>query len=172
MEACILFSKARENKLFLFSKIKEEYDESKRTGKTHNEEKFLFVEDVMWYKIYKKKSIDRLFASFYNYYMIVFSKEKDKNILLKYLKELSELAIESLYAKDNNASLLLYLCYEAQCKIDNKITGAALGFLSKACRVMQRASSFMYETSMRDKFMKKNLWNAKLFKCALENKLI
>jgi|GEM_PF-1121382 len=169
LEYYLLFSKEKENKLFSINKIKEKYDANSQKTKEH-EKHFLFVEDETWYVVYKKEYVDRLFEGFYNYYMIVFSDEKDK--ILEYLKDLSNLAIESLYAKDNNASLFLYLCYEAQCKIDGKVTGAALGFLSKASRAMQRASSFMYETSMRDKFMKKNLWNARLFKCALENKLI
>ena len=59
-----------------------------------------------------------------------------------------------------------------QCKTDGDVTGKALGFLSKACNIMQKNTSFMYETAMRDKFMKQNIWNAKLFEAALENKLI
>ena len=90
----------------------------------------------------------------------------------EHLEKLEEIAMTSLYSKDNNATIYLYLSYMAQCKVDGEVTGKALGVLSKACNIMQKNTSFMYETSMRDRFMKQNLWNAKLFEVASENKLI
>ena len=138
----------------------------------YNMHDFSCVEDICWYKTYKKSCIEVLFDNFFSYYIIMFNHEVAKEEKERYLSKLSNVAMESLYARDTNASLYLYLCYEAQCKMDRDCTGTALGFLSKACKVMQSASSFMYETSIRDKFMKKNVWNAKLFKVASENKLI
>ena len=133
---------------------------------------FSFLEDFAWYNIYKKTISERLFESFYNYYMIIISTNIEKLEREKYLTTLSNIAMESLYSKDNNSSIYLYLCYKGQCQIDGEPSGVALAFLSKASKVMQSATSFMYDTSMRDKFMKQNPWNAKLLKVALENKLI
>ena len=104
--------------------------------------------------------------------MIIISTNIEKLEREKYLTTLSSIAMESLYSKDNNSSIYLYLCYKGQCQIDGEPSGVALAFLSKASKVMQSATSFMYDTSMRDKFMKQNPWNAKLLKVALENKLI
>ena len=100
------------------------------------------------------------------------SKKESRKTREENLEKLSNLALEGLYAKDGTSSLWLYLCYEAHLKFDGEKSGMALGFLSKACRVMQQSCMLMYEADMRDKFMKQNIWNAKLFKIASENKLI
>ena len=150
-------------------KLKEKYDRINLSSKFSI---FPFFEDVVWYKIYKQSTATRLFEAFYNYYLVMYSSEIKKIELEYYLRRLEDLAMTSLYSKDNNASIYLYLSYIAQCKVDGEVTGKALGFLSKACNIMQRNTSLMYETSMRDKFMRKNLWNAKLFEAATENKLI
>ncbi|MGP1438018.1 MAG: hypothetical protein ACTTKH_02980 [Treponema sp.] len=166
LESFLLFPKEEEPKSKI-EELKKRYDTQKPQFSI-----FPFFEDIAWYKIYKQPIVNRLFESFYNYYMLMFSSEMKKAEKESCLKKLEEIAMTSLYAKDNNASIYLYLSYIAQCKIDGEITGKALGFLSKACNIMQRNTSFMYETSMRDKFMKGNLWNAKLFEAAIENKLI
>ena len=133
---------------------------------------FPFFEDIAWYKTYKQSTETRLFEAFYSYYMIMLSSKIKKIDVVQHLKRLEEIALNTLYSKDNTASTYLYLSYIAQCKVDGEVTGKALGFLSKACNIMQKNTSLMYETSMRDKFMKQNLWNAKLFKAATENKFI
>jgi len=166
LEAFLLFPKDEHEDVI---KLKEKYDRINLSSKFSI---FPFFEDVVWYKIYKQSTATRLFEAFYNYYLVMYSSEIKKIELEYYLRRLEELAMTSLYSKDNNASIYLYLSYIAQCKVDGEVTGKALGFLSKACNIMQRNTSLMYETSMRDKFMRKNLWNAKLFEAATENKLI
>ena len=133
---------------------------------------FPFFEDIAWYKVYKESTAKRLFEAFYNYYMVMLSPQTKKLEYFECSKKLEEISMTSLYSQDNNASIYLYLSYVAQCKIDGEVTGKALGFLSKACNIMQKNAGFMYETSMRDKFMKQNIWNAKLFEVASENKLL
>lgn len=135
-------------------------------------EVFPFFEDIAWYKLYKQSIATRLFNAFYHYYMIMYYSKTRKSKSSEHLEKLEEIAMTSLYSKDNNATIYLYLSYMAQCKVDGEVTGKALGVLSKACNIMQKNTSFMYETSMRDRFMKQNLWNAKLFEVASENKLI
>jgi TPR repeat-containing protein TP_0123 len=166
LEAFLLFSK---EEYFDIAELKENYDSIPSSSQFGI---FPFFEDIAWYRIYKQPTTTRLFEAFYSYYMVMFSSEIKKTEKEKYLKKLEEIAMTSLYSKDNNASIYLYLSYIAQCKIDGDVTGKALGFLSKACNIMQKNTSLMYETSMRDKFMKGNLWNARLFEAATENKLI
>lgn len=133
---------------------------------------FEYMEDIAWKRIYKMSYANRLFKCFYSYYKIRIAPDCDSSEKIEHLASLKDMALESLYAKDANASLYLYLCYDGQCAIDGKITGVALGFLSKACSVLQRACTLLYTTEMRDAFMKENPWNAKLFRSASENKLL
>jgi len=164
LETFLLFPGEEKEDVF---DLKERYDKH-----PHQFDVFPFFEDIAWYKIYKKTTVTRLFEALYSYYMVMFSSEIKKLDVEQHLKKIEEIAMTSLYSKDNNASIYLYLSYIVQCKTDGDVTGKALGFLSKACNIMQKNTSFMYETAMRDKFMKQNIWNAKLFEAALENKLI
>jgi len=131
---------------------------------------FEYMEDIAWQSLYKTSYVSRLFNCFYSYYKVNYSPYESEKI--EHLDFLKEMAMESLYAKDLNASILLYFCYAGECAIDGKTTGVALGFLSKACSVLQRACTPMFGTDMRDAFMKENVWNAKLFRSASENKLL
>lgn len=164
LESLLLFPEVEQQDVF---ELKKKYDKLPSQF-----EVFPFFEDLAWYTTYKKSTVTRLFEAFYNYYMIMFCPKNKTSQLNEYLIKLEEIAMTSLYSKDNNASIYLYLSYIVQCKIEGKVTGKALGFLSKACNIMQKNTSLMYETNMRDKFMKQNIWNGKLFKSSIENKLI
>ena len=164
LESLLLFPDAEEIDIF---ELKRRYDElSSRL------EVFPFFEDIAWFKVYKHSIATRLFNAFYHYYVIVYCSKTTRTQMNEHLEKLDEMAMASLYSKDNNATIYLYLLYMAQCKVDGEATGKALGVLSKACNVMQKNTTFMYETSMRDKFMKRNLWNARLFDVIKENKFI
>ena len=166
LESVLLFPQEDHDDI---AKLKEKYDSL--SGKKQLDI-FLFFEDIAWHRIYKQSITTRLFEAFYNYYMIILNPKTTRSQWIENLKELEKISITSLYSKDNNASIYLYLSYIAQCKVDGEVTGKALGFLSKACNILQKNTSLMYDTSMREKFMKQNLWNAKLFEVAIENKLI
>ncbi len=170
LEVSILFPSADYSDEEVFD-LKKKYDVQAKQ-ESDNMNGFSFIENVAWINIYKMPYMDRMFSQFYSYYIVALSKKESRKTREENLEKLSNLALEGLYAKDGTSSLWLYLCYEAHLKFDGEKSGMALGFLSKACRVMQQSSMLMYEADMRDKFMKQNIWNAKLFKIASENKLI
>jgi len=167
------------------SQLKLEYDAIARAGinemsmqessienKQSTYDAFEYMEDMAWKARYKMSYAARFFNSFYSYYQIGMEGTASEAEKLEHLALLKEMAMESLYAKDANASCFLYLCYAAQCAIDGKVSGLALGFLSKACSVLQRVCTQMFDVNMRDTFIKENPWNAKLSCAARENKLL
>ncbi len=135
---------------------------------------FSFAEDLIWYKIYDEPVGKKLFMAFYNYYnfRINFSKNDEQDICKKYLDELEVLAMDSLYQKDIFSSLYLFLCYDLYSISQGETTSSATAYLSKSFKAMQKNVLSLGENDIRDKYMRKNLWNKKLFEVAKAHKLI
>ncbi len=180
LEAAILFPNLAASLEKEVAKAKREYDSLFEEGAKKSfvgkesivYSAFEYMEDVAWQSLYKTTYAKRLFDCFYSYYKICIEGETSSPEKIAYLASLKETAMQSLYAKDANAYLYLYLCYAAQCAVDGKTSGEALSFLSKACSVLQRVCTLLHAISMRDAFMKENVWNAKLSNAARENKLL
>lgn len=96
-------------------------------------------------------------------------KKKDGNA---FLSELEASAIETLYQNDPFSSLYLYLCYDIYSSIYGESSTQTIAYLSKAFKAMQKTVLTIGENDIRDKYMQKNLWNAKLFKAAQDHKFI
>lgn len=135
---------------------------------------FNFAEDLVWYKIYDIPVGKKIFDSFYNYYNYKITslncfEKKDGNA---FLSELEASAIETLYQNDPFSSLYLYLCYDIYSSIYGESSTQTIAYLSKAFKAMQKTVLTIGENDIRDKYMQKNLWNAKLFKAAQDHKFI
>ena len=135
---------------------------------------FSFAEDLVWYKIYNIPVGKKIFDSFYNYYnyKISYLNENEKEASAVFLSELEASAIETLYQNDSFSSLYLYLCYDIYSSIYGETSTQTVAYLSKAFKAMQKTVLTIGENDIRDKYMQKNLWNAKLFKAAQDHKFI
>ncbi len=135
---------------------------------------FSIAEDLIWYKIYDEPVGKKLFNAFYNYYNFknLFSKDKDNELCKTYLEELEVLAMDALYQKDIFASLYLFLCYDLYSISQGETTSSATAYLSKSFKAMQKTLISIGENDIRDKYMRNNLWNKKLFEVAKAHKLI
>lgn len=115
-----------------------------------------------------------MFNIFYNYYnyKLALSNAGGKQSGQIFLSELEASSIDALYQNDSFSSLYLYLCYDLYSSVYGDTAPQTTAYLSKAFKAMQKNVLSIGENDIRDKYMQKNLWNAKLFKAAQNHKLI
>ncbi|MGF7109231.1 tetratricopeptide repeat protein [Treponema pedis] len=135
---------------------------------------FNFAEDLVWAKIYGMSVGKKMFNIFYNYYnyKLALSNAGGKQSGQIFLSELEASSIDALYQNDSFSSLYLYLCYDLYSSVYGDTAPQTTAYLSKAFKAMQKNVLSIGENDIRDKYMQKNLWNAKLFKAAQNHKLI
>ena len=135
---------------------------------------FNFAEDLVWAKIYGMPTGKKMFNIFYNYYnykictLNIDNKENGKI----FLSEIEASAIDALYQNDPFSSLYLYLCYDIYSIVSGETSSQTTAYLSKAFKAMQKNVLSIGENDIRNKYMRKNLWNAKLFEAAQDHKLV
>lgn len=85
---------------------------------------------------------------------------------------LEQTAREALRCHDIYAPIYSYLCYDAFLLTEGSDSDVANGYLSRAFKALQNSTHTMTENNIRDKFIFRNIWNAKLYAAAQQNKLI
>ena len=132
------------------------------------------MEDLGGAKIYGKPTWKKMFNIIYNYYnykictLNIDNKENGKI----FLSEIEASAIDALYQNDPFSSLYLYLCYDIYSIVSGETSSQTTAYLSKAFKAMQKNVLSIGENDIRNKYMRKNLWNAKLFEAAQDHKLV
>lgn len=133
---------------------------------------FYLFEDLLLNKKEDTCLGKNIFTAFYNYYKFRLQPSAEISSSLQSIKKLENLAMKSLYEKDFEAPLYLYLSYDSYLRGSEEYKSKASAFLSKAFKALQQNVAGITENDVRDKFMQKNAWNSKIYKAARENKLI
>lgn len=135
---------------------------------------FNIAEDLIWSRLYSMPVGKKMFNALYNYYKYKthYLKSDYRDKCKINLLELESFAIEALYHNDSFSSIYLYLCYDIYLNTYGETSSQTTAYLSKAFKAMQKNVLNISENDIRDKFMQKNFWNAKLFKVAQASKLI
>ena len=89
-----------------------------------------------------------------------------------YIQQLEDTVREALRHHDMYASIYSYLCYDALLRKEGNTSDSANGYLSRSFKALQNCMDTMTENTVRDKFIFRNVWNAKLYAAAQKNKLI
>ena len=107
-----------------------------------------------------------------SYYRFRLAAELLEDSAQTYLQVLEDTAREALRHSDMYASIYAYLCYDAILRREGSTSDTANGYLSRSFKALQNCMDMMTENTVRDKFIFRNVWNAKLYAAAQKNKLI
>lgn len=133
---------------------------------------FALAEERVWGYLYGKPAIQICYTALNSYYRFRFAAELADDTAQAYLHLLEETAREALRHRDMYASIYAYLCYDAFRRYDGSDSDAANGYLSRSFKALQNCMDTMTENSIRDKFIFRNVWNARLYAAAQKNKLV
>lgn len=135
---------------------------------------FALAEELVWGKLYDKPAMQMFYTAMDSYYRFSLASivEKDKDTAKACLQELEDTARKALRHRDMHAPLYSYLCYDAFLKSEGPDSDTANGYLSRSFKALQNCMNNMTENSIRDTFIFRNVWNAKLHAVAQKNKLI
>ena len=95
-----------------------------------------------------------------------------KDALASSRDSIASLVRSKLPANVPRAYIFYCLCYELESRVTGKNSAEALSFLSRAFKGAQTLANNIGDASMREKFLTKPYWNAKLYTAARENNLI
>ena len=133
---------------------------------------FSMAEELVWRYMYNTPVQAVYYAALSSYYRLKAALRFGSTSAEPYLAVLEDTAREALRCRDMYASIYGYLCYDAFLLCEGAASDAANGYLSRAFRALQNCMENMTENSIRDKFIFRNVWNAKLYAAAQKNKLI
>ncbi len=133
---------------------------------------FALAEELVWGRLYGKPAIHVFYTAMDSYYRFRLAFGSLEDDAQTYIRQLEEAARESLRYHDMHASMYSYLCYDAVLRKEGNTSDTANGYLSRSFKALQNRMETMTENSVRDKFIFRNVWNAKLYAAAQKNKLI
>ena len=133
---------------------------------------FVMAEELVWGHSYNKPVQAVCYAALSSYYRLKTALRFGNAAVEQYLAVLEEIARDALRCRDMDAPIYGYVCYDAFLLCAGVYSDAANGYLSRAFRALQNCMENMTENSIRDKFIFRNVWNAKLYAAAQKNKLI
>ena len=133
---------------------------------------FALAEELVWGRLYGKPAIQVFYTAMDSYYRFRLAFGSLEDDAQTYIRQLEEAARESLRYHDMHASMYSYLCYDAVLRKEGNTSDTANGYLSRSFKALQNRMETMTENSVRDKFIFRNVWNAKLYAAAQKNKLI
>ena len=133
---------------------------------------FVLAEELVWGNLYGKSTMQVFYTAMNNYYRfrLAFGSLEDSATI--YIQQLEDTAREALRYHDMYASIYAYLCYDAILRKEGSTSDTANGYLSRSFKALQNCMDTMTENAVRDKFIFRNVWNAKLYAAAQKNKLI
>lgn len=133
---------------------------------------FALAEELVWGRLYGKPAMQVFYTALDSYYRFRLSMELQEEATPIYLQQLEDTAREALKNHDMYASIYSYLCYDAILRKEGNTSDTANGYLSRSFKALQNCMETMTENTIRDKFIFRNVWNAKLYAAAQKNKLI
>ena len=133
---------------------------------------FALAEELVWGYAYHKPAIAIAYTVLDNYYRIKQAVQTAATPAPEHLHMLEQTAREALRCHDIYAPIYSYLCYDAFLLTEGNDSDVANGYLSRAFKALQNSTHTMTENNIRDKFIFRNVWNAKLYAAAQQNKLI
>lgn len=138
---------------------------------------FSFAEDLTRKTKTALTTAEDLFQMFLLYYQCtVFSLgvslSENKQKLDMHLKKMNALANKSVTEKNIYAHWYFYFCYDISAKLNGENSSEAISYLGKSFKLLQSRVMLTNENDVRDKYMKKNFWNAKILDAAKKQKLL
>ncbi len=133
---------------------------------------FILAEENVWNYLYNKPVREVYYTAFNSYYRFRIALMTADDSVQLHLNTLEKIAREALRCRDIAAPLYAYLCYDAFMLKEGADSDAANGYLSRSFKAFQNGMENMTENTIRDKFIFRNVWNAKLYAAAQKNKLI
>lgn len=133
---------------------------------------FALAEDLVWGHLYSRPVMEIFYTAMDSYYRFRLAAELLEDSAQTYLQVLEDTAREALRHSDMYASIYAYLCYDAILRREGSTSDTANGYLSRSFKALQNCMDMMTENTVRDKFIFRNVWNAKLYAAAQKNKLI
>ena len=133
---------------------------------------FILAEELVWGHLYGKPAIQMFYTVLDSYYRFRLAVNLLEESSPAYLQQLEDAAREALKNHDMYASIYSYLCYDAILRKEGNTSDTANGYLSRSFKALQNYMDTMTENTVRDKFIFRNVWNAKLYAAAQKNKLI
>ena len=133
---------------------------------------FTLAEELVWGNLYGKPAIQVCYTALDSYYRFRLAFGTSNDSAQTYMQQLEETAREALRHHDMYASIYAYLCYDAFLRNEGHASDTANGYLSRSFKALQNCMDTMTENSVRDKFIFRNVWNAKLYAAAQKNKLV
>ena len=133
---------------------------------------FVLAEELVWGQLYGKPAMQICYTVFDSYYRFRLAADLLEESAPTYLQQLEDTARDALKNHDMYASIYSYLCYDAIRRREGNTSDTANGYLSRSFKALQNCMDTMTENTVRDKFIFRNVWNAKLYAAAQKNKLI
>jgi len=133
---------------------------------------FALAEEMVWSHLYGKPAMQIFYTALDSYYRFRLARDRNETDAQSSLQQLEDTAREALRHHDMYASLYSYLCYDAILRSEGNASDTANGYLSRSFKALQNCMDTMTENTVRDKFIFRNIWNAKLYAAAQKNKLI
>ena len=133
---------------------------------------FVLAEELVWGHLYDKPAMQVFYTALDSYYRFRLAVDLQEESAPAYLQQLEDTAREALKSHDMYASVYSYLCYDAILRKDGNTSDTVSGYLSRSFKALQNCMDTMTENTVRDKFIFRNVWNAKLYAAAQKNKLI
>jgi len=133
---------------------------------------FVLAEEFVWGKLYGKPSMQVFYTAMDSYYRFRLAFGALEDSVQTYIQQLEDTVREALRHHDMYASIYSYLCYDAILRQEGNTSDTANGYLSRSFKALQNCMDTMTENTVRDKFIFRNVWNAKLYAAAQKNKLI
>ena len=97
---------------------------------------------------------------------------ENKTKLEETLKKMNNIAGEAATEKNIYAHWFFYFCYDVSVKLNGEHSSEAISYLGKSFKLLQSRVMLTNENEVRDKYMKKNFWNAKILDAAKKQKLL
>jgi len=133
---------------------------------------FALAEELVWGHLYGKPAIQIYYTALDSYYRFRLATNLSDESAQTYLQQLEETARDALKNHDMYASIYSYLCYDAIHRREGNTSDTANVYLSRSFKALQNCMNTMTENTVRDQFIFRNVWNAKLYAAAQKNKLI
>lgn len=133
---------------------------------------FALAEEFVWGNLYGKPTIQVFYTAMDSYYRFRLAFNALEDSAQMYIQQLEDTARDALKNHDMYASIYSYLCYDALLRREGNTSDSANGYLSRSFKALQNCMDTMTENTVRDKFIFRNVWNAKLYAAAQKNKLI
>lgn len=138
---------------------------------------FSFAEDLTLKTKTCLTTAENLFRFLWYYYrckilMLNMFDPENKTKLEETLKKMNNIAGEAATEKNIYAHWFFYFCYDVSVKLNGEHSSEAISYLGKSFKLLQSRVMLTNENEVRDKYMKKNFWNAKILDAAKKQKLL